>query len=208
MTDFFSNRVFRSRYQVALALVGLLSITTYLLISSLLSEQSEFAHIINISGKQRMLSQKISLYTEDYLRTKSQSSLIKAKNNLSLFIKNHSYIADKGNSKNNSSVMPIHIKEFYENTLNSLVDEFKLKIEAILKNKGEISDFNKLEFLLKNLNEAVSLFEKESDTRVSFLLKVELFIVIFTLLILYLEAKFIFRPLNKVLKETFAGIAF
>lgn len=51
----------RLRYRVALALIGFLAIASFSMVTLVLYEQTTDAPTINVSGRQRMLSQRVSL---------------------------------------------------------------------------------------------------------------------------------------------------
>ena len=50
-------------YLLALGLIAVLAIITHLLIDSIVKKQQETAHVVNMSGRQRMLSQRIAEMT-------------------------------------------------------------------------------------------------------------------------------------------------
>lgn len=57
-------RTIRARYLLALLLVALLSLSAYILLSRVIGAQADNAAVINVSGRQRMLSQRTSLFAQ------------------------------------------------------------------------------------------------------------------------------------------------
>ncbi|NJN78275.1 MAG: hypothetical protein HC803_08050 [Saprospiraceae bacterium] len=62
MTRFNSNSILR--YVVALSLIGFVAVGAYLSIKTLIEKQKNTAAILNISGRQRMYSQRVALLYE------------------------------------------------------------------------------------------------------------------------------------------------
>lgn len=80
------NKIDKINYQgllavviLGLALMGLLELASNLLLRNDIQYQDKVAHIINISGKQRMLTQKIASLSSQYLLGDAQAkeSLLK-----------------------------------------------------------------------------------------------------------------------------------
>jgi diguanylate cyclase (GGDEF)-like protein/PAS domain S-box-containing protein len=157
---------------------------------TLISSQDKYGELINLSGKQRMLSQKTAYYS--HLVQKHDVNKQKLQELLELMRKDHNYIVKNLTSQN--------IKEYYLNDggLDHSVREYFKYLENFLldqsqKNLQQIS--SSTEPLLKSLNKAVEMFENESEMMIEKLEKRELFIYIGTLLTLILEAIFIIRPM-------------
>lgn len=172
------------------------SIFAYVTITNLISNQDVYAKIINLSGKQRMLSQKTTLIAKRYF----ESQDIKLKKHLKELIntmeKDHKYILQNLRSDNLNNVYfknPLNLNEKVINYI-SLLNKFEQN-----PSKELLSSIENISFvLLPKLNESVYLFEKESEEKTQDLLKRERFILIGTLLTLLLEAIFIVIPSIKI----------
>lgn len=82
------SRYMTLTYVLSLTLIGILSIVVHVMLDRVIVEQSQTGSIVNISGQQRMLSQRVSLFSLDYLATGSieskalaEAALLKLKNN-------------------------------------------------------------------------------------------------------------------------------
>ena len=172
------------------------SIFAYVTMTNLISNQDVYAKIINLSGKQRMLSQKTTLIAKRYF----ESQDIKLKEHLKELIntmeKDHKYILQNLRSDNLNNVYfknPLNLNEKVINYI-SLLNKFEQN-----PSKELLSSIENISFvLLPKLNESVYLFEKESEEKTQDLLKRERFILIGTLLTLLLEAIFIVIPSIKI----------
>jgi PAS domain S-box-containing protein len=208
------NFSFTKRYILALSIIAILSTLAYFNMNHLISSQYSSGNIINISGKQRMLSQQISLHAI-YYKTKT------LKENIKLMEKNHNYLISMpmnqelkdlyfGNKISIDKNKKDYINEISKRVKSDYIQEpimLDKKVRAYLeqaKNFLETRSGNSLTYLLTNskpllqdLDKATSLYVKEAQKNTKLLIKVELYIFILTLLTLLFEALFIFRPANK-----------
>jgi C4-dicarboxylate-specific signal transduction histidine kinase len=188
------NQFFTLKQVYILIFLSLLGWSYFALhtMSQLISEQKIYATLINLSGKQRMLSQKTTLIAKRVYET-NDSSLSKHLKELSLLLeKDHNFIINNLTSKTMKS---IYFDEPYK------LDE---KVKFYLKLLGKFHKSNSIEVLkqieeysfdlLPKLNYAVSEFEKESHQKTDTLESRELFIFIGTIITLFLESIFIVIP--------------
>lgn len=183
---------FTKRYIIALSIIALLSILAYYNLNHLISSQSNDGKIINISSKQGMLSQQIALYAIYYktenLRTnialmeESHNLLISfpMSNELKKIYFEEPFFLDK-----NVRTYLFHAKRFEENRDGR-------SLTYILQNSQK---------LLDNLDLATSIYVATTESNTIKLKNVEFFIFIFTLVTLFFEAIFIFRPATKKITE-------
>ena len=179
--------------------LALWSIFAYNTITNLINSQKIYAEIINLSGKQRMLSQKTTLIGKRFLEENSPELKTHFKELIDLMQKDHNYIV--------SNLTSLEIHNIYFTQPYNLDYEVKTYI-SLLKDfheneKIEVLDkIQKRSFeLLPKLNYAVNTFEKESDEKTNELLTRERFILIGTLLTLLFEALFIVMPSIKIAKR-------
>ena len=209
----------RRLYFFALLTIAVTIIVSQVLVQYNLNQQLSDSKIINISGKQRMLSQKIVKevlilhYVADTVSSKQISHL---KNVLSLW-KNTQNSLENGND---SLAFP---KEKSE-TLAKLYIEVKPNFSKIaettdllllnLAQKNKIANNQKLvEIILKNegvflskMNQIVTQYDLEAHEKITEQRRIEYWIFGFTLLILLLEFFFIFKPTNKKIERLIAKL--
>ena len=209
----------RRLYFFALLTIAVTIIVSQVLVQYNLNQQLSDSKIINISGKQRMLSQKIVKevlilhYVADTVSSKQISHLKKV---LSLW-KNTQNSLENGNDslafpKEKSETLAklyIEIKPNFSNIAettdlfllnlaqkNNIADNQKL-VDIILKNEG---------IFLSKMNQIVTQYDLEAHEKVTEQRKIEYWIFGFTLLILLLEFFFIFKPTNKKIERLIAKL--
>lgn len=168
------------------------SFFAYSTITNLITSQKIYAKIINLSGKQRMLSQKTTLIAKRYFEQKDENLKIHLKELIINMENDHKFIIENlpsDNMKNNYFHEPLNLNQkiiTFFNLLNSFYDN---------PNKELLISIEKESFLLlPDLNKSVNSFEEESDSKTIALLNREKFILFGTLLTLLLEALFIVLP--------------
>lgn len=179
--------------------LALWSIFAYNTITHLIKSQKIYAEIINLSGKQRMLSQKTTLIGKRYIEENNKELKEHLKELIDLMEKDHNYIIKHLTSDK--------IKKIYFSHPYNLDYEVKnyimmLKSFYFSENINILKEIEQTSFkLLPKLNYSVNVFESESDMKTQELLIREQFILMGTLLTLFLEALFIVIPSIKLAKR-------
>ncbi len=192
MINFFALLPFTKKYIFALSIIALFSIASYLNLVTLIDSQSDDAKIINVSGKQRMLSQKIALFAINY-KTKQLQETVE------LMESSHIYLL--------SLPMSDELKKIYFSSprmLDEKVKKYIKRARSFLKSGDRRSLTYILEnsqTLLSDLDSAVSIYQKDVELKAKNLKTNELLIVVFILFTLLFEALFIFRPVNNSVKK-------
>ena len=185
--NFLSSFSFTKKYIFALSLIAMLSILGYLNLTQLIKSQAKDAELINISGRQRMLSQEIPLFALSY----KENSFKKA---VSLMETSHNDLISRKMSKE------LHNIYFSKPMmLDTEVKEYITRAKSFLNNRdGRSLSYllNNSQKLLKDLDYAVSVYQNEAEARTKELQQNEFYILLLTLLTLMFEALFIFRPAN------------
>lgn len=212
----------RRLYITALSLIAISVIASQILIRTHLKSQESDSTIINVAGRQRMLSQKltkdiVSLSSETDLNNKiqlknkiketlnlwrlSHYSLQRGNDSLGIPNKNSKKVTEKFNKLNpvfdTISTASQSIIDKIENNppLNS--DLYILDIKKVTANEGD--------FLTK-MDDIVNQYDIEAEEKVSLLRKLEIWITGLTLIVLLAEFIFIFWPAAKSVQTTLAEL--
>ncbi|MBF4518314.1 type IV pili methyl-accepting chemotaxis transducer N-terminal domain-containing protein [Flavobacterium sp. ANB] len=204
----------RRLYFFALLTIALTIIISQVLVQYNLNQQLSDSKIINFSGKQRMLSQKIVKevlilhYVSDTASAKQISHL---QDVLSLWKKNQNALENGSDSlafpKEKSETLSklyLEINPIF-NKIAQTTDTFLLN----LKQKKQSAENQKLvQIILENegsflskMNQIVTQYDLEAHEKVTEQRKIEYWIFGFTLLVLLLEFFFIFKPTNKKIER-------
>lgn len=196
-------------YILALSLVAILSIAAFMIMHQVSASQSDHGAVINVSGRQRMLSQRISLYSEYYAHAKASEQIdLKAK--LRTFVEkfemNHDRLS-KGGSDLGEPAQEAkdiyfgeadHLDKDVRNfitSVRSMIDAEASDYEGIDRHATEIRALQ--EDLLPKLDRVVQANQAESERQVIQLRRIATANLFFTLIFLLVEAVFIFRPMVK-----------
>ncbi len=190
---------------MALAIIFLLDTSGFFLNKYITKEQDGLAVLINISGRQRMLSQRITLLLHEKIATERNDGDTEAinkdlKEKLTLFETSHDILKNEAQKRDpENKVLRPHY--FGEGGLNGQVESFiKNSRELMVSRDDSIlkrhSIFAKGP-LLYELNKAVKLFELQSSTLTDAMKVVELFLYLINTLALIFIYFFILKPLQK-----------
>jgi two-component system, NarL family, sensor histidine kinase DegS len=204
-------------YLMALGAIALSIVLSQFLIQTFISRQKDDSRVINVAGRQRMLSQKISKTALQILNAdseklaihnaelaqavslwkKSQYGLLHGDEDLELFGNNSETIItmfdivadDFQNMVTNADSLINFIKS------NTNLDRTKMKIwvDQIISNESHF---------LVGMDKIVFQYDHEAREKVDKLKHTEHLLFIFSLLIILLELLFIFRPLAKSVRLT------
>lgn len=209
-------------YIIALSTIALSVVISQILIRHHLKSQQSDSTVINVAGRQRMLSQKL---TKDIVSLSSEENIEKrielknkVKKTLQLWQLSH-YSLQNGNDSiglpgKNSVVVSTMFKG-----LNKSFDSISNASESIIEKLENIpplpvssfkSDIHIIkdkedDFLLM-MDQIVNQYDLEADEKVSWLRNLEMLLTALTLLILLGEFLFIFWPAAKSVKNTLADL--
>ncbi|PAM94783.1 histidine kinase [Flavobacterium sp. IR1] len=209
----------RRLYFFALLTIAVTIILSQILVQYNLKQQLSDSKIINISGKQRMLSQKIVkevLILNFVTDTVSSKQISHLKNVLSSWKANQNALENGNDSlyfpKEKSETLRNLYLQIKPNFINivTATDLFLLN----LQNKKNLADNTKLvQTILQNegiflskMNQIVTQYDLEAHEKVTEQRSIEYWIFAFTLLVLLLEFFFIFRPTNKKIEKLIAKL--
>ena len=212
-----------SRYVVALVLIALLGIGANLVLKFLISTQDSFASVINICGRQRMLSQRISMMAHRLVIEKDSAQFhrisAELKSAIELMEKSHHALINGDAAMNISPDIAKTAAEIYFGSplyLDNQVTLFLQSAKKLLATAPADLSYNTPELqqiisvahksLLAALEEAVKHFEAQSRGQIRYVQRIENVILISTLICLLLEALLIFRPMVSWVTETHLGL--
>ncbi len=196
-------------YIIALSAIALSIIVSQLLVQSHLRAQLGDSHIVNVAGRQRMLSQKlvkeVLLFSSPH-HNSTEEAVAQLKANLILWQEAHREL-QQGTTNGtrlteNSSV----VKSMFEE-INPYFSQMVKSIQSVLdtlqeNNQDEppalqpfIDDLliNESPFL-QQMDQIVAQYDKEATTKVNQLRRIELLLLFIALAILVAELFFLFRP--------------
>ncbi len=223
-----SQRNLTGRYLLALGVIALLSVTTFVFLRAAIAEQATSAAEVNVAGRQRMLSQRISRFALLYVTStdpQEQESLKQTMTkDIALFEESHQGLINggqvRGLNSNEILVLPgspsliVH-KIYFEAPINldQQVNKFIEEARALLQQpRSDLTLENAhLKYLitaaasdiLTGLNTVTSQYQVESEQAIERLQSLEAIVLGITLLALFLTGYLIFRPMvAQIVKHT------
>ncbi|MEW9798111.1 diguanylate cyclase [Alteromonas sp. CYL-A6] len=209
-------------YVVSLSVIALLSFGVHFMLDEVIQQQDKSGHLINISGQQRMLSQRVSLFTLEYLQTgnpkarqTAEAALTRMRQNNTVLLGNLTTLEGKDpllySSLSDLYYSPpmniqMHIARF-----TALIDEaLSIKEEDYNTHNYYTDEFVQLSktALLDGFNEVVKLYENASNNRVTELKQAQRIVLAIIILTILAEALFIFRPMVKRISEYAARLQY
>ncbi|GAB4327743.1 MAG: hypothetical protein OHK0038_01500 [Flammeovirgaceae bacterium] len=222
-----NTRNFTLIYVAALAAIALSIAVSQWIVRDMLNKQNNDARIVNLAGRQRMLSQNIA---------KTALILKESVNNDSIFNSNRSKIDSLwkdwskvhfglqfGDSSLNLSLRKSSAIDSLFAKVNPSFEEISFSINEIKKlnvSSSDTSITNKIllnavgnilqneDIFLKWMDKLTYQIDYEATERVQNLKKVELALMSVSLLLLLVEALFIFRPILKNLIDTIKKVEY
>jgi len=205
-------------YRVALSAVALSILLSQFLIQRFLNNQVSDSHIVNIAGRQRMLSQKLTKEVLQLSPTDWESDrtalLTKIKGSTQLWKSSH-HSLQYGNDSLKVTTMTTstiskmfrELDPYYEyvyrsatRIINAIDKNPNIAFEHLKKDIDTIITYEP--FFLQKMDAIVSTYATAAKEKVNGLKKLEYFILIITLLLLVLELLFLFRPIANRVRKT------
>jgi diguanylate cyclase (GGDEF)-like protein/PAS domain S-box-containing protein len=210
------------RYVLALSLVAILSTAAWYSLKLVISEQKSTAAVVNISGRQRMLSQRTALFANLLVTAPAnQRATIhsKLKESIDLMAVSHHGLLYGNQKMGLPSVMSQTVKAMYfegDRSLNVQVRTYINTVRALLATDHDklTPDNAALRYitdtapttLVSSLDKAVHQYQLEGEASIKQLEKAETALWILTLLLLSLEAMLIFNPFIKHIRVVIAKL--
>lgn len=205
---------YRKRYVLALLLIAGLAAMAHFIVRYTLTTHSAAGVLINISGQQRMLSQKIALYVTQLSMLQSDEEVDSISRTLQqavlLFESNHTYITITEFDSLSTEQKQLYFQ--INPSLDTRVNDYIKAASSIFRGQRttrqqrSLFESENTELLLKDLDSVVKKFEIELTQDLEYLVQIELWILISTLCLLLLEMLFIFRPLETRYLDTIQSL--
>ncbi|GAA3629271.1 ATP-binding protein [Flavivirga jejuensis] len=209
-------------YIIALSTIAISVIISQILIRKHLNDQQNDSTVINIAGRQRMLSQKLTKEILSISIENNQEERLTLKNRLKktlqLWESSHHALQEGSDSLglpgNNSDVILAMFKDINLsfNAINEAASSIIKKNENISNGStlvfaDELSIIQKNEgvFLLQ-MDQIVNQFDLEAEEKVAWLRNLEMLLMAITLLLLLGEFLFIFWPTAKTVKNSLSEL--
>lgn len=216
------------RYVTAVLLVAAVILSGYAYIEYQIHENKKLGQVINISGKQRMLSQRIAFLSYSLAQNinSEKSDLHEADLEYAIeqMEKDHLHLVHGYQMKNLVGLHSDSLKKIYfskPHEVDKKVDQYLIQARKFLAlyreektkdNPNYLSLFSAPSFgyivgdgqenILPSLDAAVVQYQNESEAAILMFENLETLLVFLALLVLFLESIFIFRPMvNEVVNH-------
>lgn len=212
----------RRLYIIALTTIAFLVFISQVLIGKFLEEQEDDSRLVNLSGRQRMLSQKLTkeslLLSREENATTRLSITDSLRSTQNIWATTHQALQNGSDSLGIPALKNEGINERFENlqpyfnSINTASSSLINKIEenpeisfADFEEEIQIIEQNEGRFLTI-MDDIVDRFDLDASEKVSRLQNLELFLTLFTLCILLLEFIFIFLPAARGVKHNLRNL--
>ena len=213
---------FRRLYLLAFLLIALTIVIAQILIQNHLDSQLNDSRIVNIAGRQRMLSQK--MVKESFLlreikdKEELRIGVNSLKNELKVFDRTHADLQDDFNGLSKLNLENNKIRDLFDaiesdqktivHSINEMLQDYSKDVEP---NESDIN--NSLNLLISiegnflvRMDEIVNEYDSISKQKVKDLKKKEYLLLIISLGILLLEILFLFRPIAIYIKNVIGDL--
>ncbi|MHA7943212.1 sensor histidine kinase [Formosa sp. 3Alg 14/1] len=211
------NRL-RRLYIFALGAIACSVIISQIIVRKFLIDQQDDSSVINVAGRQRMLSQKLSKEVLLIANTTDFSERLVLKDTLKKTLAqwkiSHHALLQGSDSLELSGTNSDKIVALFDRIQTPFSEMYAASNSIILILEQEpkanpnllipyVDQVNPNAFrFLSLMDTIVNQYDSEANEKVNLLSKWELFLMIFTLLLLILEFLFIFKPTARMVKKT------
>lgn len=214
----------RRLYIIALSAIAVSVILSQILIRNHLSNQETDSSVINVAGRQRMLSQKLTKNIVSLTSEKTLEERIALKNRiketLNVWELSHHALQNGNDSLGLPDTNSPDVKARFA-VLNPVFDKMSFATQTIISEIEESPELdlsslntevnivreNEGDFLLM-MDDIVNQYDLEAEKKVAWLRRLESWLTALTLLILFAEFLFIFWPAAKSVKSVLSELLY
>ncbi|MDM7859585.1 diguanylate cyclase [Alteromonas sp. ASW11-36] len=199
-------------YMVSLSVIALLSIAVHAMLDNVIAHQTDSGQYINVSGQQRMLSQRASLFTLEYLYTGNANAKATAERALQKMQMNHHWLLAEHRASaitGEESPLSNEIQALYfspPHFVDNQIQVFSSSIEQAISQNSVFAPeqiyersrgFMQLarEPLLESFDTVVQQYELEARQEIAGIRQIQNIVLGIIILTILIEALFIFRPI-------------
>lgn len=195
----------RTRYIIALLSVALLSCVSYIGFNNIIETEARSAAVINVSGRQRMLSQRIpmlaQLIVSDPAAHDHERLIGQLRDALNLMEQSHTALL-YGNPDMGESALDARLQDFFRQS-RSFASQAESTLATVELRSSAAALAQTSSALLPSLDQIVTQFEAESQAAVIRLQQWQTGVFAVLLIVLVVEGVVIFWPLEKELNRNF-----
>ena len=218
-----SSRWLTRRYALALSLIALLAFLAFAALTMVIAQQESTGAVVNISGRQRMLSQRTVLFVQRMLLAESATEYAQRAEQfgqaLELFARSHDGLTQGDPELNLPAVMSDRVRAMYFSGSPSLDQRMREHIATLRRLAatpyGELERerdaiqslvTNATGPLLKSLDAMVWQYQREGEAEIRTLHRMESGVLALTLFALMMEVLLIFRPMVRQVTSQMARL--
>ena len=218
-----AERLLRVRYLIGLGLIALLVTGAYATMSLVLAEQRNFARLINYAGHQSGLANRIAYFGMMMAHADGDTAFEAARaqvgSSMQQMQRVHQMLLNGDKTEGIPLIRNQHLDEIYFNETNGLDDAMQRFLDVandvyLLEPGTLTSDDYAYVYLTTSgpqrlesmLDAAVDEYEQINRDAFQYIEKLELIFWLSILVVLVLEAVFIFRPLEKRIRSAIARL--
>ncbi len=193
-------------YFIGIALIALMTTAGHMLITRVVGDQQAYASVINLSGRQRMLSQRIALNAQGLLLTNSQSDYEALSQSLDEFESAHTALMTGSphpsltwNAPINGSTEAIFFGETdLDEKVQNYIRQGRMMLAEATRTQGVADALRDQSAgaLINGLELAVSEYQREAEIASYRAIQIGTVLWVATLIMLVIEWVFIFKPQN------------
>ncbi len=201
------KRLLLNKIFVSLGLIILICLASFFMKRNYLSENDMYSEIINISGRQRMLSQRINYFLVKYFDNTSDETLAKLEREVELMSESHRKLTSSYFKEMSLSRAAQKIYFNGERPLNELILGYLEKVMELAQARKTGKEYSREEFqkiltlsedeLLVRLNKVVEVYEEEAQQVLETIKVADLISTVSLILIVLLAFFFVLEPIVK-----------
>lgn len=199
--------IFHLGYIIALLLIFAVALLKFLTLENLIGTQEDYAKVINVSGRQRMLSQRAAFFAVAYKSAQTENERVrfsgKLEDTINEFEESHKDLIEGDPDRGLPKLVHENILDVYyeqRHNLDQHVKEYVSAVREVLSSENAEEALTLISSLgpnglLEKLNLVVQLHEERARKDVAAIQQIQFIFLCSTVVLLILEALFLFRPM-------------